>query len=115
MLFRHPLGYAHGLGAGEPFLGVLGNFEEERFELGPLGLQDVWLPEPAEELSACHRHALARRSDELLLELLRQHDFYYVSRRVCAEQSLHVVGLQDPECLIQELHHLDAQHVDVAV
>src|SRR6185503_13502822 len=50
-----------------------------------------------------------------LIEVVSQDLLDHVPRAVCAEESLDVVGIQDAESLIKELHHFNPQDVEIAV
>src|ERR1700691_883364 len=55
-----PLAEAHGLRAGQPFFGLFGNLQQQRFELRPRGLQNVRLRQPTHYLASGNSHALPR-------------------------------------------------------
>src|SRR5258708_3093717 len=79
------LAEAHGLRAGEPFFRLLGNFEKQRVELRPGGLQNMFLRQPAQDLASGNSHALTRRGHQTLVEVADQYFFHHVPGIVGAE------------------------------
>src|SRR5262249_42860533 len=92
---RRPAGVPHGLGAGQPFLRMLGDFIKQSLEFGTRRLEDMVLGEPAQDLAAGHAHALSWRGDEALVEIADQHFFDHVPGIVRTKEPLDVVRIKD--------------------
>src|SRR4051794_21663599 len=99
-------GETERLRAREPLLRGFGDVEQRRLELRALPLEDERLAEPAQDLAAGDREALARRGDEALVEVTHEHLLDDVPRRRGAEQVLDVLRVEDPEGLVEQLHDL---------
>jgi len=93
--WQHPvrssaLGYTHCLRTGEPFFGLLRNFQQQGLKLGACGLQDVWLSQPPQDFTSSHTHTLAGRGLKALVEVTDQHLFHHIPGIVRAKEPLDI-------------------------
>src|SRR5260370_42150775 len=72
------------------------------------------LRQPAQDLASSNSHALTGRSNQALVEVTNQNFFHYVPGVIGAEQTFDIVGVENFERLLEQLHYFHAQHVQMA-